>query len=197
MIKSFNKIKCKKVKTGHNPVCILTVRKFKIINNVTLLPGKYILKNISKEKISNKDIQFLKKLSQLELILHILFIDKNKIIMQYFDGITLSSYLKKNKLTQSLFSKIKDLIYKWHRKNYAHGDSALLFSGNKLVGGDNLLIGKDNVILIDPTIGNIHDKNNLKLSQFELKKKYDIEFLKELKFYIDRSINQVKNISNL
>ena len=68
MIKSFNKIKCKKVKTGHNPVCILTVKNFKVIDNITLLPGKYILKNISKEKISNKNIQFLKKLSLFTVV---------------------------------------------------------------------------------------------------------------------------------
>lgn len=190
MIKLFDKIKCKNVKTGHNPVCILTVKNIKIINDVTLYSGKYILKDIRKEKISNKDINILKSLSDLKLVPKIYFIDKTKIIMEYFDGITLTQYLKNHKLSKELFLKIQKLIRKWHRLGYAHGDLALLFNkDNKLVGGDNLLIGKNNnLMLIDPILGKIL---TYKISQFEEKKKWDLEFLKELKFYINNSISNV------
>ena len=189
MIKSFSKIKCKLIKKGHNPVCILTVKNIKVINDVTLYSGKYILKDIRKEKISNKDINVSKSLSDLKLIPKIYFIDKNKIIMDYFDGITLTQYLKNHKLSKQLFLEIQKLIRKWHRLGYAHGDLALLFNkDNKLVGGDNLLISDKEITLIDPILGKIYDN---KLSQFEIRKKWDLEFLEELKFYINCSVKEV------
>jgi tRNA A-37 threonylcarbamoyl transferase component Bud32 len=190
MIKSFNKIKCKLIKKGHNPVCILTVKTIKVVDDITLMSGKYILKNITKEKISNKDINLLKSLSDSKLIPKIYFIDKNKIIMDYFDGITLQEYLKRYKLSEKLNQKIRKLVFKWHRLGYAHGDLALLFSSktNKLVGAENLLISDKEIILIDPLLGKVYDD---KLSQFEIRKKWDIQFLKELKFYINRSIKEV------
>ena len=189
MIKSFNKIKCKLINKGHNPVCILTVKNIKVINDVTLYSGKYILKDIRKEKISNKDINVLKSLSNLKLIPKIYFINQNKIIMDYFEGITLTQYLKNHNLSKQLFLEIQKLIRKWHRLGYAHGDLALLFNkDNKLVGGDNLLISDKEITLIDPILGKIYDD---KLSQFEIRKKWDTQFLKELKFYINRSVKEV------
>lgn len=196
MIKSFNKIKCKLIKKGHNPVCILTVKTIKIVNGITLYSGKYILKNITKEEISNKDITLLKSLSDSKLIPKIYFIDKNKIIMDYFDGITLQDYLKKYKLSEKLYQKIRKLVFKWHRLGYAHGDLALLFSSknNKLIGAENLLVGDKEIILIDPLLGKIYDN---KLSQFDIRRNWDIQFLKELKFYVNRSIKEVFELTGI
>lgn len=197
MIKSFNKIKCKLIKKGHNPVCILTVKTIKIVNGIALYSGKYILKNITKEEISNKDITLLKSLSDSKLIPKIYFIDKNKIIMDYFDGLTLQDYLKKYKLSEKLYQKIRKLVFKWHRLGYAHGDLALLFSSknNKLIGGaENLLVGDKEIILIDPLLGKIYDN---KLSQFDIRRNWDIQFLKELKFYVNRSIKEVFELTGI
>ena len=196
MIKSFNKIKCKLIKKGHNPVCILTVKTIKVVNGITLMSGKYILKNIVKEKISNKDINLLKSLSDSKLIPKIYFIDKNKIIMDYFDGITLQEYLKRYKLSEKLYQKIRKLVFKWHRLGYVHGDLALFFSNktNKLVGAENLLIGDNEITLIDPILGKIYDN---KLSQFEIKRNWDIQFLKELKFYVNRSVKEVFKLTGI
>ncbi len=196
MIKSFNKIKCKLIKKGHNPVCILTVKTIKIVNGIALYSGKYILKNITKEEISNKDITLLKSLSDSKLIPKIYFIDKNKIIMDYFDGLTLQDYLKKYKLSEKLYQKIRKLVFKWHRLGYAHGDLALLFSSknNKLIGAENLLVGDKEIILIDPLLGKIYDN---KLSQFDIRRNWDIQFLKELKFYVNRSIKEVFELTGI
>lgn len=196
MIKLFDKIKCKNVKTGHNPVCILTVKNIKVIDDITLYSGKYILKDIRKEKILNKDINILKSLSDLKLIPKIYFINKNKMIMDYFDGVTLQDYLKKHKLSEKLYLKIRKLVFKWHRLGYAHGDLALLFSSktNKLVGAENLLIGDKEITLIDPILGKIYDN---KLSQFDIRRNWDIQFLKELKFYINRSVKEVFELTGI
>lgn len=196
--KPFGKIKCKIIKEGHNPVCILTVKNKKTILGIELFAGKYILKNITKEEISDKDIELLKSLSYLKLIPKIYMIDKKYIIMDYFNGMTLSKYLHNYTLSKNLYLTIKKLIRKWHKLGYAHGDLALLFANknNKLVGADNLLIGRNNsIILIDPTIGKLTDADNNKLSQFDLKKKYDLEFLKELEFYVDNSLSDVLKLS--
>lgn len=194
MIKSFSKIKCKLIKKGHNPVCILTVKNTKIVHGITLMSGKYVLKNISKENITTKEINTLKSLSDLKLIPKIYFIDNDRMIMDYFDGITLQDYLKKYKLSKELYQKIKYLILKWHKLGYAHGDLAIFFDKkNKLVGGENLLIGKDKEIkLIDPIIGKIHDG---KLSQFKIRKKWDNEFLKELKIHINNSNSEALKLT--
>lgn len=198
MIKPFDKIKCKTIKEGHNPVCIITVKNKRNLLGIELSSGKYILKNIKKEEISNKDIELLKSLSNLKLIPKIHLIDEKYIIMDYFEGITLSKYLYKYTLSKNLYLTIKKLIYKWHKLGFAHGDLALLFANktNKLVGADNLLIGENNsVILIDPVIGKIINSDNIKLSQFNLKKKYDLEFLKELEFYINNPLSNVLKLT--
>ena len=91
---------------------------------------------------------------------------------------------------------LQKLIRKWHRLGYAHGDLALFFNkDNKLAGGDNLLIGKNNkLIFIDPILGKIL---TYKVSQFEIRKKWDDEFLKELKFYINNSVSDVFKLTRL
>lgn len=179
--KLFGKIKCKTVKEGYNPVCIITVKNKRNILGIELSSGKYILKNIKKEEISNKDIELLKSLSNLKLIPKIYLIDKEYIIMDYFEGATLNVYLRTNLLSDWLITKIKKLIEKWHELGFAHGDLALLLKENKIIGGGNLLINKNNeIILIDPTIGKIYDKFK-RMPQLNLKKKYDFLFLKELK----------------
>lgn len=196
--KPFGKIKCKTIKEGHNPVCIITVKNKRNILGIELSSGKYILKNMKKEEISNKDIKLLKSLSNLKLIPKIYLIDEKYIVMDYFNGMTLSKYLYNYTLSKNLYLTIKKLIHKWHKLGYAHGDLALLFANknNKLVGADNLLIGRNNsIILIDPTIGKITDSDNDKLSQFDLKKKYDLEFLKELEFYVDNPLSDVLKLS--
>lgn len=185
--KPFGKIKCKSIKEGHNPVCILTVKNKKTILGIELAIGKYILKNITKEEISNKDINLLKSLSDLKLIPKIYLITNKYIIMDYFEGVTLNVYLRTNLLSDQLIIKIKKLIEKWHDLGFAHGDLALTLSKNKIIGGGNLLINKDNkIILIDSTIGKIYDKSK-RMSQLDLKKKYDFLFLKELQdFKLDQ-----------
>lgn len=181
MIKPFGKTKCKIIKEGHNPVCIVNVKNKKTILGVELYSGKYVLKNIKKEEISNKDINLLKSLSELMLIPRIYLINKEYIIMDYFEGSTLNVYLRSNLLSDQLITKIKNLIKKWHSLGFAHGDLALSLKENKIIGGGNLLISKNgNIKLIDPTIGKIYDKSK-RTSQLNLKKKYDFLFLKELK----------------
>jgi tRNA A-37 threonylcarbamoyl transferase component Bud32 len=181
MIKPFGKTKCKIIKEGHNPVCIITVKDKRNILGIDLYSGKYILKNITKEEISKKDIELLKSLSNLKLIPRIYLIDGKYIIMDYFEGVTLNVYLRTKVLSDRLITKIENLIKKWHDLGFAHGDMALLLKENKIIGGGNLLIDKNNkIILIDPTIGKIYDKSK-RTSQLNLKKKYDFLFLKELK----------------
>lgn len=174
-------VKTKKFENGHNELKLFKITNKQNIYGINLLPGKYILKDIRKEEISDKDINMLKSLSDLKLIPKIYFINNIKIIMDYFDGITLQDYLKKHKLSEKLYQKIRKLVFKWHRLGYAHGDINLFEKNKKYLGMSNILISKkESIILIDPSLGKIYNTNK-KLSQFNLKKKWDLEFLEKLK----------------
>ena len=72
----------------------------------------------------------------------------------------------------------------------------MLFSSknNKLIGAENLLVGDKEIILIDPLLGKIYDN---KLSQFDIRRNWDIQFLKELKFYVNRSIKEVFELTGI
>lgn len=124
----------------------------KLLYNVLLKPGKYILKvfKTSKDKgihpPSEKEIKYLTTLSKYGLIPEISIINRRFEIMKYIDGDTLWNHVdNKGHLDGNYLVKLDKLVRKWHSLGFAHGD----------LGDDNILISKNNKLyLIDPLFDN-------------------------------------------
>lgn len=133
---------------GHHGELFYFISYSKIyIKNIRLLPNEYILK-IFKQTLSEKQLEYFAKLSNLKLIPEVFILNPVFLIMQYIEGITLFEYFRnktkfKTNLTKfEIYEKIKNLINKYHSFNLAHDD----------LNVSNILISKDNVFFIDPGI---------------------------------------------
>lgn len=113
-------------------------------NKIAIKPGEYVLKIEKKNKYSPKLIERFEKLSNLNLIPKIYYMDDSIIIMKYIKGKELKkvfSELPKHK-KEKVIENIEDLIGKWHSKGEAHMDLI----------GRNILVDKNlNVYFIDPS----------------------------------------------
>ena len=129
----------------------------KLLHNVLLKPGKFILKVFKTSEYkgiqppSEKEIKYLIKLSKYGLIPEIYIINRRFEIMKYIDGETLWNHVdNKGHLDGSYLVKLDKLVRKWHSLGFAHGD----------LGDDNILITKNNKLyLIDPLFDNKNEFN--------------------------------------
>lgn len=115
---------------------------------IKLKPGTYVLKLITMTEISSlnsKEIKYLQKLSKLGLIPKIYVITEDFIIMEYIKGETLleSVYSLLPSDLEIVLLTLEEIIQKWHKLGFAHGDLNL----------KNIMIDQNlNVHLIDPMI---------------------------------------------
>lgn len=131
----------------------------KILPDSTVLkPGKYLIKRFFNfdGHISNEEIKYLEKLSNYGLIPKIYFANKYFVIMKYIKSTTLKECLDNDSLSRLQISKIVERLYflidKWHKLGFVHGD---------LQNFKNILITKNKVYLIDPSINYIDKRKDI------------------------------------
>lgn len=119
------------------------------IHGVILNPGEYVIK-ILFNPLKDREIKYLKILSEKKLIPKHYVFTNFFIIKDYVEGLPLKYWMRNytSEYRRLIFEKIKNLITKWHALGFAHGD----LNPNH----DNILVDKNfNVHFIDPSFEDI------------------------------------------
>lgn len=144
-----------------------------------LKPGRYILKFHLLGNVK-KDIDFLKQLSDLDLIPKIYYIDDKIMIQQFVDSVDIRHIheelflgIRNKALKLYLYNNLSNELKRWHSNGITHGD----------VAGRNIILSTSGKIwLIDPMLedGEEYVRNYKTFAKNQLKDIQDLEALKQM-----------------
>lgn len=142
-----------------------------IVDNYLLPSGKYIFKYYFNKHLysSSKQIRYLKKLSDKNLIPKIYIITDRFVVMKYIEGTDLEKLLDKGRYKslaskKELLDSIKIELTKWHNNNFIHND----------LSPSNIIVSNNGKIwLIDPDVSWINETTRLT----DANKKNEINFV--------------------
>lgn len=130
--------------------------KFKLIRktfiyNQYLPAGIYVLKILRKITYNSDMIDYLLKMSDLELIPEIFIITKNFTIMKFQKGLLFYEYIRKitRKQFEILLQNLQKILEDWQKLGFEHGD----------LSSRNIIIDKDEIYLIDPSFHTLSYRN--------------------------------------